>query len=168
MVYGEPISFPGTLLSDIDHDDDQLRQQRAAVNHLRVEVARLQPMATSAHRQLRVQLPENLREASYVFIRKAGVQPCFTAPYSGPHGGVVRYQRPLPPPPSKRCQPEGKKNWATEKAQLFLLLKRVEVFDFKIRCVMFTWAWVNSIRGECGWDESTKTWNYKYIRTCRQ
>ena len=90
MVYGEPISIPGTLLSDLDLEDDQLRQQRAAVNDLRVEVARLQPMPTSAHRKQRVQLPDNLREASHVFIRKAGVQPCFAAPYSGPYRVVSR------------------------------------------------------------------------------
>ena len=60
------------------------------MNQLRVEVERLQPKPTSNHRRPRVQLPEDLRRTSHVFIRRGGVQPSLSTPYTGPYRVVSR------------------------------------------------------------------------------
>ena len=92
MLYGEPVAVPGSLLSSHPSTDDQLQhQQQSTLSNLRLEVERLQPVPTSAHRIQKLQIPQELREATHVFIRKGGVQPCFSAPYSGPFRVVSRH-----------------------------------------------------------------------------
>ena len=50
LVYGEGLAVPGEMLPSIPSTDVQLARQRAAaLNQLRLEVARLQPVPTSAH-----------------------------------------------------------------------------------------------------------------------
>ena len=57
LLFGEPLSIPGTLLSNAPSSDEQLQhQQRQTLANLRLEVARLQPTATSAHRRQNVRL----------------------------------------------------------------------------------------------------------------
>ena len=91
MLFGEPIAIPGTLLSNAPSDDEQLhQQQRQTLANLRLEVARLQPVPTSAHRRQNVRLPEELQSCSHVFIRKGGVQPCMSSPYVGPYRVLSR------------------------------------------------------------------------------
>ena len=91
LLYGEPLSVPGSLLSNAPSSEEHLlQQQRQTLANLRLEVARLQPTPTSAHRRQNVRLPEELQTCSHVFIRKGGVQPCLSAPYTGPYRVLSR------------------------------------------------------------------------------
>ena len=91
LLFGEPLSIPGSLLSNAPSSEEQLQQQqRQTLANLRLEVARLQPVPTSAHRRQNVRLPDELQTCTHVFIRKGGVQPCFSAPYSGPYRVLSR------------------------------------------------------------------------------
>ena len=92
MLYGAALSVPGSLLSNPPSSDEQLhQQQQQTLNNLRLEVARLQPIPTSAHRRQNVRMPEELQDCTHVFIRKGGVQPCFSSPYSGPYRVLSRH-----------------------------------------------------------------------------
>ena len=57
---------------------------------MRMEVERLQPKPTSAHRRPAVYLPGELDDATHVFIRRGGVQPSLTQPYEGPFRVIDR------------------------------------------------------------------------------
>ena len=93
MLYGAPLSVPGSLLSNPPSSDEHLHQQQQQVlNNLRLEVARLQPIPTSAHRRQNVRMPEELRDCTHVFIRKGGVQPTLSSPYSGPYRVLSRQE----------------------------------------------------------------------------
>lgn len=86
LVYGEGLALPGELLSSQTPSDDQLqRERRELLANLRMEVERLQPTPTSAHRHPRVYLPQNLATATHVFVRRGGVQPPLMSPYEGPY-----------------------------------------------------------------------------------
>ena len=90
MVYGEGVAVPGQLIGPPDLTDEELlREQRSTLNNLRVEVERLQPKPTSAHRRPRVQIPDELATATHVLVRK-GIQPSLTAPYDGPYRVLAR------------------------------------------------------------------------------
>ena len=85
LVYGEGLAVPGQLVGPPQLDDDELlRQQRATLRNLQVEVERLQPKPTAHHRRAQVHIPEELRTATHVFVLRGGVQPSLTAPYDGP------------------------------------------------------------------------------------
>ena len=85
LVYGEGISLPGDLLGGQSQNSEETRRlQRQLMSNLRMEVERLQPQPTSAHRQPRVYMPGTLETASHVFVRRGGVNPPLTAPYEGP------------------------------------------------------------------------------------
>ena len=91
LVYGEGLTVPGTMLPSNPPADDQLQQQqRQTLSDLRLEVARLQPIRTSAHRQPHVYFPPELQTATHVFVRRGGVQPGLVTPYSGPYRVVTR------------------------------------------------------------------------------
>ena len=93
MLYGEPLSVPGSILSSAPSDDEQLQQQqRQTLANLRLEVARLQPVPTSAHRRQNVRLPEDLQSCTHVFIRKPPIQTGLSAPYSGPYRVLSRQE----------------------------------------------------------------------------
>ena len=93
LVYGEGLTVPGELLGGVAPNDDQLAQlQRGALQELRMEVARLQPKAASAHRTPRVHVPDALETATHVFVRRGGVQATLTTPYSGPYRVVSRQE----------------------------------------------------------------------------
>ena len=86
MVFGEGLALPGDLLQANHPVDDQLQRQQANIlANLRVEVARLQPTPTSAHRTPRVFIPLELQSASHVFVKRGGVQPSLRTPYEGPY-----------------------------------------------------------------------------------
>ena len=85
LVFGEGVAVPGCLLSSTPSSDEDTRQQsRHTLANLRMEVERLQPTQTSAHRIQRVQLPPDLRTASHVFIKRGGITGCLETPYTGP------------------------------------------------------------------------------------
>ena len=91
LVYGEGLSVPGEVLPKVPSTDDQMtRQRESALANLRLEVARLQPTETSAHRRPLVHLPDDLNNCSHVFVRRGGVQPSLASPYSGPYRVVTR------------------------------------------------------------------------------
>ena len=91
LVYGEGLSVPGEMLPKVPSTDHQLlRQRESALANLRLEVARLQPTETSAHRRPLVHLPDNLQNCSHVFVRRGGVQPSLASPYTGPYRVVSR------------------------------------------------------------------------------
>ena len=89
LVYGEGLAVPGELLPPNPATEPQLvRQRAAALSDLRLEVSRLQPAPTSAHRRPQTHMPDALERCSHVFIRRApvgsSVNPCLAAPYNGP------------------------------------------------------------------------------------
>ena len=91
LVFGEGLSVPGEVLPKVPSTDAQLlRQREAALSDLRVEVARLQPTETSAHRRPLVHLPEDLNNCTHIFVRRGGVQSTLAAPYSGPYRVISR------------------------------------------------------------------------------
>ena len=91
LVYGEGLSVPGEVLPKVPSTDEQLeRQRQSALSNLRLEVARLQPTETSAHRRPLVHLPDDLHNCTHVFVRRGGVQPSLASPYSGPYRVVTR------------------------------------------------------------------------------
>ena len=90
LVYGEGVTVPGQLVGPPQLSDEELlRAQRSTRNNLRVEVERLQPTPTSAHRRPQVHIPDELATASHVLVRK-GLQPSLTAPYEGPYRVLAR------------------------------------------------------------------------------
>ena len=93
MVFGEGLAVPGELLPDNPSDDTQEREQRKhLLDNLRLEVARVQPKPTSAHRRPRVNLPEELQTASHAFVRRGGYQTSLATPYVGPYRIIDRHQ----------------------------------------------------------------------------
>ena len=93
LVFGEGLMVPGTLLpSEPPSDDEQARMQRQTLDNLRLEVARLQPKQAATHRTPRIHVPQELRTATHVFVRRDGIQPSLSAPYSGPYRVVSRAQ----------------------------------------------------------------------------
>ena len=90
LVFGEGVAVPGQLIGPPDLTDEELlRAQRSTLSSLRVEVERLQPKPTSAHRTPRINVPDELATATHVLVRK-GVQPSLTAPYEGPYKVLAR------------------------------------------------------------------------------
>ena len=93
MVFGEGLAVPGTLLpTQPPTEDEEAETHPDLLNNLRLEVARLQPTKTSAHRRPRVHIPDELRTATHVLVRRAGVQPSLRAPYSGPYRVIARQE----------------------------------------------------------------------------
>ena len=85
LVYGEGLAVPGEILGNENLDDTELlRRQQNLLSHMRMEVERLQPKPTSAHRRPAIYLPGELEDATHVFIRRGGVQPSLTSPFEGP------------------------------------------------------------------------------------
>ena len=86
LVYGEGLAVPGEALPKTLPTDEQLaRQREAALADLRVEVARLQPTETSAHRRPLIHLPDELHNCTHIFVRRGGVSSSLAAPYTGPY-----------------------------------------------------------------------------------
>ena len=93
LVYGEGLAVPGDLLPEFPDNAADLNQQRQnALANMRLEVERLQPTQTSAHRIPNVHIPEDLRNATHVMIRRGGVHPPLTQPYQGPFRIEARTQ----------------------------------------------------------------------------
>ena len=92
LVFGEGLAVPGELLPSTPATDDQLlRQRRAALADMRIEVARLQPTPTSAHRCPLVHLPDDLQTCSHVFIRRPAYPfTTLATPYLGPYRVIAR------------------------------------------------------------------------------
>lgn len=91
LVYGEGLAVPGDLLpASLPSEEDAQEQRQSTLDNLRLEVARLQPTQTSSHRRPRVHIPEQLRTASHVYVRRGGVQPSLNTPYTGPYRVVSR------------------------------------------------------------------------------
>ena len=93
IVYGEGLAVPGTLLSSQPPTEEQQAEERPNfLNNLRLEVARLQPTATSAHRRPRVFIPDELERATHVLVRRGGIYPSLNAPYLGPYRIISRQE----------------------------------------------------------------------------
>ena len=86
LVYGEGLAVPGELLPSNPATEPQLvRQREAALADMRIHVARLQPVQTSAHRRPLVHLPDELQTCTHVFVRRGGYQSSLSSPYVGPY-----------------------------------------------------------------------------------
>ena len=92
LVYGEGLAVPGEMLPSSPASEDQLfRQRAAALADLRLEVSRLQPVPTSAHRRPLVHMPESLDSCSHVFVRRlSNIHAALAAPYLGPFKVISR------------------------------------------------------------------------------
>ena len=93
IVFGEGLPVPGDLLpGEATENAAEQAQRERLLDNLRLEVARVQPKPTSAHRRPAVYVPEDLRTATHVFVRRGGVQPAFCNPYIGPYKVVDRHE----------------------------------------------------------------------------
>ena len=91
LVFGEGLAIPGELIgSSRPSDDEASRQRKRTLDHLRLEVARIQPTKTSAHRRPAVHLPDELQTATHAFVQRGGIQPSMATPYVGPFRIVER------------------------------------------------------------------------------
>ena len=91
LVYGEGLAVPGDLHGAFPSDPPELlRQRQAAQANLRLEISRMQPIPTSAHRRPTIYIPPDLADATHVFVRRGGVQSSFSTPYEGPYRVVER------------------------------------------------------------------------------
>ena len=83
--------MPGTLLpTQPPTEQEEAELQPNLLNNLRLKVARLQPTKTSAHRRPRIYVPDELRRASHVLVRRGGIQSSLNAPYTGPYHVISR------------------------------------------------------------------------------
>ena len=93
LVFGEGLAIPGELLpGEFPNESAEQDQRRQLLDNLRLEVARVQPKPTSAHRIPRVNLPEALQTASHAFVRRGGYQASLATPYVGPYRIIDRHQ----------------------------------------------------------------------------
>ena len=91
LVFGEGLAVPGEVLPSNPAVDPQLARQRvSALADARLAVSRLQPVQTSTHRTPLVHLPQQLETCTHVFVRRGGVQPSLSAPYTGPYRVISR------------------------------------------------------------------------------
>ena len=91
LVYGEGLAVPGEALPRVPSSDaEQSRRREATLANLRLEVARLQPTETSAHRRPLVHIPADLQTCTHVFVRRGGIQSSLSSPYTGPYRVVAR------------------------------------------------------------------------------
>ena len=91
LVFGEQLAVPGETLPANPVEDEQLSRQRAStLAAVRVEVARLQPVQTSAHRRPLIHIPQELSSCTHIFVRRGGVQSTLSSPYVGPFRVVSR------------------------------------------------------------------------------
>merc|ERR1711911_6399 len=84
LVYSEGLAVPGDLLPNFQNNADLRQQQQGVLSNLRLEVERLQPKQTSAHRIPDVHIPEDLQNATHVMVCRGGVNPPLTQPFQGP------------------------------------------------------------------------------------
>ena len=73
-------------------DSTEQTRRRNLIDNLHLEVARIQPTPTSAHRRPRINIPDELQRSSHVFVQQGGVQPSLSTPYVGPYRVVSRQQ----------------------------------------------------------------------------
>ena len=93
LVFGEGLAIPGELLPENAQDESGEQEQRKRLlDNLRLEVSRIQPKPTSAHRRPRINIPEELQSATHAFVRRGGVQPSLATPYVGPYRIIGRHQ----------------------------------------------------------------------------
>ena len=93
LVFGEGLAVPGELLINHECDDNREHEDRQRLlDNLRLEVSRIQPKPTSAHRHPNVSIPDELRRSSHVFVRRGGVQTSLATPYVGPYRVISRHQ----------------------------------------------------------------------------
>ena len=91
LVFGEGLAVPGEALPSNPATDETLQRQReSALADARIEVSRLQPTQTSAHRRPQVHLPQDLETCTHIFVRRGGVQSSLASPYVGPFRVVRR------------------------------------------------------------------------------
>ena len=86
LVYGEGLAVPGDLLPNYPNNEtEDENHRRTTLANLRLEVERLIPKPTSAHRQPNVHIPDDLESATHVMVRRGGVNPPLTQPFQGPY-----------------------------------------------------------------------------------
>ena len=91
LVFGEGLAVPGEALPSTTASDETLQRQReSALADLRLEVARMLPTQTSAHRRPQVHLPQHLNTCTHIFVRRGGVQSTLASPYVGPFRVISR------------------------------------------------------------------------------
>ena len=90
LVFGDALAVPGQLLSARPAEEEQGQQRTQTQDNLRLEVERLQPKQTSAHRRPQIHIPEDLRDCTHVFVRRGGLHSSLVTPYTGPHRVVSR------------------------------------------------------------------------------
>ena len=91
LVFGDTLAVPGQLLSSRNEDEEEQNRQRINTqDNLRLEVQRLQPKATSAHRRPQIHVPDELQQCTHVFVRRGGLHSSLTTPYTGPHRVLSR------------------------------------------------------------------------------
>ena len=87
LVYGSPLAVPGDFFPDSPHEpvSEHLRRLHERVDTLR-------PTPTSAHGadKIKTNVPDALKKAKFVFIRRDGKKTPLQTPYNGPYAVIQR------------------------------------------------------------------------------
>ncbi len=87
-MYGSPLTVPGDFVQDTPQApvDEHLRQ-------LRERVGDLSPIPASHHGRPRTNVPENLTNAKFVFVRRDFKKSPLQTPYDGPYEVVGKHDK---------------------------------------------------------------------------
>ncbi|XP_063634838.1 uncharacterized protein LOC134805470 [Cydia splendana] len=89
MVYGEPLRIPGEFFNSNTHPHNML-QPSDFVSRLKEHISHLKPQPASHHTPKSIFVHEDLKTATYVFIRKDAVRRSLEKPYTGSHKVLSR------------------------------------------------------------------------------
>lgn len=92
LVYGETLRLPGELVDPstvpkVDADSPHF------INMLRERMAQIRPQPASWHGERPVFVHKELNKCTHVMLRREGVKPALTPPYTGPHKVINRGEK---------------------------------------------------------------------------
>ena len=87
LVYGSTLTVPGDFVPD---STPQAPDQRQHLRQLREKVGNLKPVPTSAHGTIKVNVPDVLTRAKFVFVRTDARKTPLQTPYEGPYAVINR------------------------------------------------------------------------------
>lgn len=90
MVYGEQLRIPGEFFRSNIHTHTNMMQPNDFVTRLREHMTHLTPQPASNHSTKAVFVHDDLKTATYVFVRKDAARRSLEKPYTGPHKVISR------------------------------------------------------------------------------
>ena len=93
LVYGAPITLPGEFVVPTYPSKSDQYQPLDILPHIRATVRSFRPTKPMLHGTRPAQVPDALRLAEYVFVRRDGHRPPLTPPYDGPYRVLSRGEK---------------------------------------------------------------------------